>query len=358
MVKPPSPRRIDVHHHIIPPAFVRRMEELNIREVAGAPLPHWSPRQSLDVMDVNDIELALVSLSAPGVNFGDQLKAITLARECNEFAAGMVQEFPGRFGFFAVLPMPFTDAACREAVHAFDRLGADGVVLLGSTDGYFLGDPRFDDLMELLDRRHAVVFVHPNMHATSQTLKLAIPGFFVEFLCDTTRAASNLILSGKLEQFPHIRWVLAHAGGFLPYIAWRLSLSNLMPQFADRAPQGFLTYVRRLYFDTALSPSPYALAALLQLAEPSHILFGSDFPFAPPPVTALQTQQLAEIPFLDDAARRGINRDHALALFPRHAHAQERPDPAPKYGPANLRTRLRQIAIKPIVRLADHVRNR
>jgi hypothetical protein len=170
--------RIDVHHHLIPPAFVGAMASRGIGEVAGARLPVWTPRSSLEVMDANGIGTAVVSLSAPGVHFGGGVdQARGLARECNEFAAQMVHDYPGRFGSFAVLPMPFTQAACAEAPYALDTLKADGIVLLGSTDGKFLGDPSFEELMAELDRRGAVVFVHPNIHASSTTLGLDIPGF-------------------------------------------------------------------------------------------------------------------------------------------------------------------------------------
>lgn len=310
--------RIDVHHHLIPPAFTRTMEAKGIKHVAGTPLPHWTVAQSLDVMNANGIGTAITSLSAPGVYFGNVDEARDMARRCNEFAADMAQQHPGRFGSFAVLPMPFTTPACEEAIYALDSLKADGVVLLGSTEGKFLGDPSFDELMAELDRRQAVVFVHPNIHKTSTELDLTMPGFLVEFLCDTTRAAANLILSGTLERFPRIRWILAHAGGFLPYIAWRLSLANGLPQYSKAAPKGVLTYIRNFYFDTALSPSPFAMAALKELVDPSHILFGSDFPFAPATVTNMQTAALLELQTFDAATKAGIDRDHAIALFPRY----------------------------------------
>lgn len=158
----------------------------------------------------------MLSISAPGVYFGDLEEARALGRECNEYAARVREEHPGRFGSFAVLPMPFTAHACSEAVYALDVLKSDGVVLLGSTEGKFPGAPEFDELMAELDRRQAVVFVHPNLHGTSEELGLDAPGFLIEFLCDTTCAALNLILTGMVERFPHICWILAHAGGFLP----------------------------------------------------------------------------------------------------------------------------------------------
>lgn len=351
--------RLDVHHHIIPPAFVDIMQRKGIEKVAGATLPHWTPQKSIDVMDMNGIQRAITSLSAPGVHFGDGVaQASDLARRCNEFAAQMRDDFPGRFGNFAVLPTPFTGAACAEAIYALDVLKAEGIVLLGSTDGVFLGDPRFDELMAELNRRETIVFVHPNMHASSDALGFQTPGFLIEFLCDTTRAAVNLILTGTLEKYPRIRWILAHGGGFLPYVAWRVSLANAMPQFQALAPQGVLTYIRRFYFDTALSPSRYSMAALKELVEPSHILFGSDFPFAPSPVTTLQCQTLDESPLWSSEQLYGINREHALRLFPQFKQAGEAVDPAPIYEGEGFGSRMKRSLTQPVGAFVERIRNR
>jgi predicted TIM-barrel fold metal-dependent hydrolase len=345
-------RIIDVHHHLIPPAFVQAMAVHNLSEVAGAPLPHWTPEKSIENMDAHDIATAVLSLSAPGVHLGgNEWEACDLAKACNEYAAELVSRNPGRFGFFAVLPMPFTEQACKEAEYALDVLHADGVVLLGSTDGYFLGNPRFNALMAELNDREAIVFVHPNLHKTSTELGLDTPGFLVEFLCDTTRAATNLILSGTVEKYPKIRWILAHAGGFLPYIAWRLSLANEMPHFAIKAPKGILHYIRSFYYDTALSPSPFAMAALRDLVAPDHILFGSDYPFAPAVVTGIETKALAALTVLDPPAKVGIDRANALKLFPRFA------DPA-QTGELSLANRTKQALAQPIEALAEKLRAR
>jgi hypothetical protein len=124
--------RIDVYHHLVPPPFLQAMEGRGITHVAGAPLPKWTPEASIDVMDANGIGTAVTALSAPGVYFGSVPEACDLARRCDEFSAGLSARYPGRFGMFAVLPMPFTDHACRKAVYALDILKADGIVLLGS----------------------------------------------------------------------------------------------------------------------------------------------------------------------------------------------------------------------------------
>lgn len=353
-----SPDRIDVHHHLIPPAFARAMRRRGLTEVAGAPLPAWSVDRSLDTMNDNNIQAALLSLSAPGVHFGDAGEARELARECNEAAGQAKSRHPDRFGYFAVLPMPDTQAACAEARHALDVQKADGIVLMGSTQGHFLGDPRFDELMAELDRRSAVVFIHPNLHATSTELGLQTPGFLIEFLCDTTRAALNLILTGTLERFPSIRFVLAHSGGFLPYVAWRISLANMMAPYDRLAPQGVLHYVRRFYFDTALSPGEASLAALQSIVPSSQLLFGSDFPFAPAPITALQCQTLAQSAALDPATRRSIDRDNALSLFPRFAHIDEPVIAAARYKSPSTIQRVKYAARRPVIAMAEWLRNR
>jgi len=349
--------RIDVHHHLIPPAFTQTMAAKGITEVAGTPLPSWTPAQSIAVMDDNGIATAITSLSAPGVYFGDVGEACDLARRCNDFAAEMAVRYPRRFGSFAVLPMPFTAQACVEAVYALDVLKADGIVLLGSTEGRFLGDPAFDELMAELDRRQTIVFVHPNIHRTSTEIGLSTAAFILEFLCDTTRAAVNLILSGTMERHPNTRWILAHAGGFLPFIAWRVSLVNNFPRYAETAPQGVLTYVRRFYYDTALSPSPFALAALRELVDPSHILFGSDFPFAPASLVGVEVKNLGDLTLFDEATMAGIGRGHSLGLFPKHAHAGEQVT-VQAIGGQPYQGRLNTLFASRAVRLVDWLRNR
>lgn len=351
--------RIDVHHHLIPPAFVKVMEDKGIDKVGGTKLPQWTAEKSIEVMDTNGIQTAILSLSAPGVHFGEGVgQAKTLARKCNEFSAGLASEYPGRFGSFAVLPMPFTDAACAEAAYAFDTLKADGVVLLGSTDGIFLGDPSYDELMAELNKREAIVFIHPNLHPTSETLGLNIPGFFVEFLCDTTRAGLNLILTGTIEKYPRIKWILAHSGGFLPYIAWRASLANAFPEFVRNAPEGILTYIRRFYYDTALSPSRYSLVVLKELVDPTHILFGSDFPFAPATLVNLECKTLSEARLWNDEEQYGINRGHALQLFPKYKEPMETIIPLPVFEKDSVENKIRKFTSSIAVQLLGRLQNK
>lgn len=310
-------RWIDVHHHIVPEHYVSALNYRGIKAAHGGGHPKWSPELSLETMDKNGIASVLTSLSSPGVYFGDAAFAGDMARQCNEYSAQMVSDNLTRFGFFATLPMPATEAAVREATYALDTLKADGVVLLASAGGKFLGDSDFEELMAELNARKAVVFIHPNIHLTSEQLGLNIPGFYIEFLFDTTQAVTNLIFTGTVERYPDIRWILAHAGGAIPYIAWRLSLANLDPSTIEKAPRGALAYLRSFYYETALSPSPYAISALLNLVSTSPILFGSDYPYAPRPLVAKEISDLQQLEMVDEATQKAIARENALTLFPR-----------------------------------------
>ncbi len=260
----------------------------------------------------------MTSISSPGVHFGDATAARDLARRCNEVSARLVSDHPTRFGAFATLPLPDIDGALRELEHAVDSLHLDGVVLLASqSDGRVLGDPTFDELFAELDRRRTVVFVHPTIPRSSERIPIDVPGFAAEFTFDTSRAILNLIWTGAAERFSNIPLIFSHAGGTAPFLAWRWSLLGFTPQIQERAPRGVMHYLQRFFYDTALSANPHALRSLGELVGPSHIFFGSDFPFAPEPVTQMSIDGLAQYDGFDDAARRAIERDNALALLPR-----------------------------------------
>jgi predicted TIM-barrel fold metal-dependent hydrolase len=315
--------RMDVHHHIIPEFYPSALQKIGVEAAHGEGFPKWTQSLSLETMDESGIDAAIVSLSSPGVYFGDSVFSSKLARQCNEYFSQMVGVSPDRFGFFATLPLPATDLAVEEAVYALDVLKADGIVLLASTGDKFLGDSDFDELMFELNKRKTVVFIHPNIHPSSSDLKLDIPGFYIEFLFDTTRAVTNLILSGVVERYPDIRWILAHAGGTVPYIAWRLSLANMDPKLLEKAPRGVLAYLKNFYYDTALSTSPYAMLSLKELVGPSQILFGSDFPYAPAPLVAKEVMDLQKLEMFNNRERQLMERKNALHLFPRFKRKNE-----------------------------------
>jgi len=312
-----APHRIDTHHHLMPSFYVDAAARHGITTAGDIPLPRWTVESALALMDRSGIATGVGSIAAPGVHFGDRAEARALARRCNEFAARLVADHPQRFGSFAVLPLPDVELALEEVAYAFDTLHADGVVLLASYDEHYLGDPRFEPLFAELDRRKAVVFVHPTIPVSSHALKLAMPGAMIEFVFDTTRAVANLIYSGTLERYRNLSIILAHAGGTVPFVSWRIAQGDRIPALLEKAPRGAVAYLERLYYDTAMSANRHALASLHELVDPSHIVFGSDTPFLPEPLIQECERGLAAYAPFDAATRAGIERDNALALFPR-----------------------------------------
>lgn len=302
--------RIDVHAHDIPDFYRAAAAAAGRRPAVSSGLPAWSPERALEVMDASAIATAILSVSAPGVHFGDDAAARALARRCNEYKAECARRWPGRFGGFAALPLPDVAGALAEIDYALDALKLDGIGLFSSYDGRYLGDPMFEPILERLNARSAVAFVHPVLNPLLRDLAIDLPAFVVEYVFDTTRAAANLIFSGALERHPNIRFILAHGGGALPFLAFRLAQSPLIDpaRLGSFDPERVAALIRRFYVDTALVAHPAPLAALAAVTGPERILFGSDWPFAPAAVTATS---VAGVP---DAAR--IERN-ALALFPR-----------------------------------------
>jgi predicted TIM-barrel fold metal-dependent hydrolase len=319
-----APHRIDVHHHILPPEYLTALAGLGITSAGSVPFPQWSVDTTLALMDRQGIATAITSISSPGIYFGDRAFARELARRCNEISARLVSDHPRRFGAFAVVPLPDVDAALREVEYALDTLKCDGVVLLASIGDQYLGDPAFDAFFAELNRRKTVAFIHPTLPPGSTVAKLTLPAFMVEFIFDTTRAVANLIYSGTLERYPDIPFILSHAGGAVPYLAWRIAVGGaILPGVEEKAPQGAITYLKRLYYDTALSATPYALRSLQELVDPSHILFGSDYPFAPERLTAATVEGLNTYDGFDTHTRAAVERDNALRLFPRLRTAED-----------------------------------
>ena len=312
--------RIDVHHHVLPADYVSALGTLGVTAGGGMPFPRWNPASTLEMLDRQGIAAAVTSVSAPGIHFGDDEFARDLARRCNETSAKLVGEHPSRFGAFAVLPLPDVKGALRELEYALDVLKLDGVVMFTShSDGRYLGDPLFEDVMAELDRRAAVVFVHPVVPKTSDSIRLDVPGFAAEFVFDTTRAAINLIWTGTMERRPNLRIILSHASGTTPYLAGRIHLLAAFPQLRERAPKGVAHYLAQFHYDTALSANPSALRSLQELVGPDKILFGSDFPFAPEAIARASIEGLARYEGFDPPARERIERENALGLLPRLA---------------------------------------
>jgi predicted TIM-barrel fold metal-dependent hydrolase len=306
--------RIDTHHHMIPPDYRDMLRQAGIDEAGGRALPDWSAEASLQTMADLDIATAILSVSTPGTTFlPDPADAAALARDLNDDTAALVAAQPDRFGFFATIPMPHVDESVVETVRALDDLRADGVVLLANNAGTYLGQDGQDDLYAALDERSAVVFIHP-ADLPGPTVPGVAP-FAADFLLDTTRAAYLLVRNGIRREYPNIKFVLSHAGGFVPYASHRMAVAIMGDTGAS--PVDTLDDFTGFYFDTALSSSAAALPTLLAFAKPGHITFGSDWPFAPVAAGKLFAAGLETYPGLDAETRDAIDRTNALTLFPR-----------------------------------------
>ncbi len=310
--------RIDVHHHILPPDYVTAVGEDKIGPLLlSGKTPQWSPAMSIEAMERNGIARAITSISTPGLWFGDRAETTHLSRVCNEYAAQMTGVHPGRFGVFASLPLPDIDASLAEIAHALDVLGADGIGLLTSYGDRYPGDAAFAPVFDELDRRGAVVYFHPTNAACSQCLP-EIPAATLDFPFDTTRAVVSLLFGGTFARCRRIRFIFSHAGGTVPFLAERIARLAVRPEFKDKVPDGVVPELARLYYDTALSANRLVFRSLLELVACDHVLFGSDYPFAPEATMAATVAGLIGLG-LDADDLLGIERDNALSLFPQFA---------------------------------------
>ena len=315
-----EPYRIDIHHHITPPLYLEALADMGITTLAKGmddPLPKWSLDSALSVMDDNGIAVSMTSITSPGIYFGDITFTRDLARRINEFCARLMSDYPQRFGSFAVLPLPDVDAALHELEYALDTLKLDGVGLLTNTAGHYLGDTRYNALYEELNRRKTVVYTHPEVPAFDAPL-FGLPPMTLEFVFDTTRMAANLIYSGTMERYPDIRFILSHAGGTVPFLAMRIfGTAMFNHELQGKAPEGAINYMKRFYYDVAASATPFALPSLLALADPSHVLFGTDYPFMPEPTIGATIAGINNHEGLDMEQRMAVEKNNALDLFPR-----------------------------------------
>jgi predicted TIM-barrel fold metal-dependent hydrolase len=304
--------RIDTHTHVVPPLY---LEWLRSHPQHPSPLIEWSKESALDFFGRVGIETGILSVSTPGIRLGaeDADQAAAVARGVNEFCAELVRDDPQHFGFFATLVLPDLEAALEEAEYAFDQLHADGVCLLTNAEGTYLGAPEWDPLMELLNERSAVVFVHPTALPTRPVPGIT-PGV-IDFLADSTRAAANLVKHDCLDRFSNLKVLLSHGGGYLPYAASRMAAGISM----DAEPEVTMKKLKAFYLDTALTGGPYALPSLCAFCESDHLTFGSDWPYEARANQSIEfTRRLDAYPMPDDQ-RHALNRGNAERLFPRLA---------------------------------------
>jgi len=327
---------IDVHHHVLLPEYEQALLRSGAADPSRPFRRHDGPAVTCEKMAELGIDAAVVNpLSVAGVHHGDDAHARYLTRSVNEALAKFSSGAPAKLGFFAALPLPDVDGALRELSHALDTLGADGVVLLSHQNGVYVGDPVCEPLYAEMDRRGVICFVHPTIPAYFPAgLNLRMWPAYLEYAFDTTRVAANLIYHAFMRRYPAIKWLLAHAGGTLPYLSMRLRLMEELETkgrkapfpglgagepFDERVPEGVAPYLDKFYYDVALSGADPPMAALTALAPASRIMYGSDWPFVEKSFVVEQQENLLRMPHFCGDRLAAMERRNAVGLFGRFA---------------------------------------
>jgi predicted TIM-barrel fold metal-dependent hydrolase len=316
---------VDVHHHVVLPEYEAALRRSGAADPSRPLRKETKPEVALEAMTGLGIEGAILNpLSVAGVHHGDDANARYLTETTNEALARFVSFDSRRLGFFAPLPLPDVGGALRQMEHALDNLNADGVIVLSNQNGVYMGDPAFEEIYAEMDRRSAVVFVHPASPAYVPTLKLNLWAAYIEYPFETTRVAANLIYNGVMKRYPRIKWILAHAGGALPYLSVRLRLmeesDKNLPPFIERVPEGIAPYLDDFYFDVAIAGGVAPMAALTEVADPSHIFYGSDWPYLERSFVTDQLKSLVGLPQFQGERLAPLAWRNAAKVFKRFSH--------------------------------------
>ena len=304
-------RRIDVHRHVSPP-FYQDAIRGKYQKPFPPPLASWTPDRCLADMDAAGIETGILSMPArPGMYFGDAAAARAFCRQCNEYMASLHGAHGGRFGFFAALPLPDVEGSLVELAYALDTLKANGIGGWSNYEGKYLGDAMFAPLWAELDRRNAVAFIHATDAPCCPNPVPQMTETVIEFAADTTRTIGSLVFSGTTSRYPGVRFVFSHGGGSTPFVIDRFVNEAADPKHAAALPHGVEYELKRLYYDTAFVSAPESMAALMRLVPPSHVVLGTDYPYAPGKQTTDQLVACGIAP----SAIVAIGRQSAAALL-------------------------------------------
>jgi len=310
-----SPRRIDVHHHIAPEVYIKAMESLGLageNHWQNEVYKGWSPAVAIESMDDGGTQTAITTVTS-GAAIAGHPRKVRVARECNEYAANLQRDYPGRFGHFATLPMPDVYAALKEIEYALDVLKLDGVDIRTSYGMQYLGDAAFAPIYEELNRRKAVVYCHPHEPRALQSPIPGVPGSAIEFCTDTTRAIASVLFGGTAVRYPDVRFIFSHGGGTMPFIVERFTRLAVRGAFKTMFPKGVLAELRKFYYEVAQAAHPGALSSLTRLVKVNQILFGTDFPYRSSREIG---KGLVDYGF-NEKELAAINRGNAVRLFPR-----------------------------------------
>ena len=268
-----SARTIDVHAHYYPPVL----------KALGLPTPMnaWSLERHMEAMGEAGVARSMLSLTTPGITQGGS-QGRSLLRAANEYAAGLRNDHPGRFGFFTCVQLDDLDGSLKEIEYGFDVLKAHGVGLFTSYSNRWLGDSYFDPVFSELERRKAVVYIHPTAPTCCSRLIPELPDTLIEYGTDTTRAIASYIYRGAAKRFPNVKMIWSHSGGTMPFLIERFDGADRSEGAKAQAPEGFRATAGKFFYDIAQSSNPVATAALRRVIPVGQIVFGSDYPFRTP----------------------------------------------------------------------------
>lgn len=327
-------KAVDVHSHNVLPEYKRFLNQKGAALDETFPLPEWRESAHLQFMQEAGIELSVLSMPAPQPWFGDAEECKKVVRHYNEACARLKAENPEKFLFLAALPLPDMDAAIEEAIYALDTLGADGIKLATNSRGQYVGDSEMDRLMEVLNARKAVVFLHPHKPVpVNDNVIATAPLAIYEYPAETTRTLVNMIARNVPARYADVRFIVPHCGSFLPLALPRMkAVHPVMLAEGLMQPVDWERNMRNLYFDLAGCASPEIVKMLLSITTPDKLLYGSDYPYQPASVLqkALNNMRcwLASdpelAPYADD-----ILRYNALRLFGRAESEPQRHDALP-----------------------------
>jgi 6-methylsalicylate decarboxylase len=297
--------RIDIHNHLTPPILLQTVGA----EALGG-FAKWTPEQALAAMEQSGVTAGVTSVPP----HYDPMTVDRIARGCNEYAARLAADHPGKFGVFAFMPLPHIDITLREIEYAYDTLKVDGIGMYTNYGDKWLGDPYFNPVFEELERRKAVVFTHPITADCCKDLIKGIGDGAIEWQTDTTRAIAQMIFGGAAARYPNVRMIWSHGGGTMPYLVERFTNMANSPKLAPKFPGGFAAAAAKFYYDTAQVANPAAMSALTKVVPISQILFGTDYPAR---TLADHVKGLKECGVFGAKELQQIDRENALALLPR-----------------------------------------
>jgi 6-methylsalicylate decarboxylase len=309
---------IDVHSHFLTEDYVAAATGAGHRLPEGMPRwATWSAAEHIALMDRTGIRTAVLSISSPGTHFGDDVAARGLSRHVNEFAADLVERHPDRFAHFASLPFPDVPGSLAELAHALDVLGSAGVAVLTNAHGLYLGDARYEEVWAELDRRGATVFVHPVSPPGWQGFALGRPRPMLEFLFDSARTASDLVLNGVPARYPDINWIFSHSGGALPVVAERIGVfGELTGELTGGVAAPAVTaQLGGFWYDIAGTPFPHAVPALVRAFGTERVLYGSDYCWTPVPGVLAQVASIDSAPQPEGTTWRALTTRNAGRLL-------------------------------------------